>query len=624
MLYNMIHDRKKGCAVLNKKLKIIGLIGIASATMVACNKKESDPTEETEVVQKDDESTKNNKKSTDVKIDKKNKDEEKEEKETKKDKKEDAENNDNEIIDFPIVEALSSEDGDTTTKIRTFRDKNDLINAIEKVFDGTDNKLIDISETDKAGTDNNGPRSFIIKTSESTERLMYFEGFIARPNTDFYTIESKDIDSSDLDDNPYRYIDILLSKAESEKLKFIDIDYLDYEEEPSLVFTFYKEDEISMSKLVEFVKSAVDDNKPEEQDKVDMDALKKLDIKEYNKFVAKSFSKVFNNFIANNNKKENLVFSPYSYKAALEGLGKTTDNFNESNYLGYAVKENLPKELSNLKSKTITMINKDVAESTPTGVDLLKFPQEAAKKSIDLQNEILGHVIKKPDFTEDLSLAIVNASSFKGTWKDQFDIEETKSDNFKNIDGNTVKKDIMSGKIDNVAYSDKEMNIGRKALAQNNSYVYFIEPKSDNYKKIAESIPEKITTIENYLLLNSMAQNNVETYDNVFVKVPRVNISSSVDVLKAEDNEIKTPFAFKDTIKLRDGILNNHVIKEISQVANIVLNEKEVKAEAVTDIKAVTTSLATVQKELEIDCTKPHFVVTVSNGVISFIGFVGY
>lgn len=609
---------------MNKKLKIMGLIGLASATMVACNKKEPDPIEKTEVSQKDDENTKNNKKITDVKADKKTADKEKEEKETKKDKDVDAKNNDQEIIDFPIVEALDSKEGETTTKITTFRDKNDLINAIEKVFDGTNNKLIDIKEDDKAEVKNDDPKSFLIKTSESTERLMYFEGFIARPNTDFYTVNSKDVDSSALDDNPYRYIDILLSKAESENLKFIDIDYLDYEEEPSFVFTFYKDDEISMPKLIEFVKSAIDDNKEEEQDKVDMDALKKLDIKEYNKFVSKSFSKVFNNFINNNNKKENLIFSPYSYKAALEGLGKTTDNFNESKYLGYAVKENLPKELSNLKSKTITMINKDITESTPSGIDLLKFPQDAAKKSIDLQNEILGRVIKRPDFAEDLSLAIVNASFFKGSWKDQFDINETKSGNFKNIDGSTVKKDIMSGEIDKVAYSDKEMNIGRKALAQNNSYVYFIEPKSDDYKKIAEDIPEKITTIENYLLLNSMAQNNVDTYDNVFIKVPRVNINSSIDILKAEDDEIKSPFAFKDTIKLRGGVVNNHVIKDISQVANIILNEKEVKAEAVTDIKAVTTSLATVQKELEIDCTKPHFIVTVSNGVISFIGFVGY
>lgn len=610
---------------MNKKLKIMGLIGLASATMVACNKKEPDPIEKTEVSQKDDENTKNNKKITDVKNDTKitDKDKEKDE-EAKKDKNEDSKNNDKEIIDFPIVEALDSKEGETTTRITTFRDKNDLINAIEKVFDGTNNKLIDIKEDDKAEVKNDGPKSFLINTSESTERLMYFEGFIARPNAEFYTVSSKDVESNALDDNPYRYIDILLSKAESEKLKFIDIDYLDYEEEPSFVFTFYKDDEISISKLVEFVKSAIDDNKEEEQDKVDMDALKKLDIKEYNKFVSKSFSKVFNNFINNNNKKENLIFSPYSYKAALEGLGKTTDNFNESKYLGYAVKENLPKELSNLKSKTITMINKDIAESTSNGIDLLKFPQDAAKKSIDLQNEILGRVIKRPDFAEDLSLAIVNASSFKGSWKDQFDINETKSGNFKNIDGSTVKKYIMSGEIDKVAYSDKEMNIGRKALAQNNSYVYFIEPKSDDYKKIAEDIPEKITTIENYLLLNSMAQNNVDTYDNVFIKVPRVNINSSIDILKAEDDEIKSPFAFKDTIKLRGGIVNNHVIKDISQVANIVLNEKEVKAEAVTDIKAVTTSLATVQKELEIDCTKPHFIVTVSNGVISFIGFVGY
>lgn len=608
---------------MNKKLKMIGLIGVASATMVACGKKETKPENEAEIVQKNDDNIKDNKKSTDITPG--DKEVEKVEKKgtPKDDKKEDDKNEESEIIDFPIVEALESDGEEITTKITTFRDKNDLVNAIEKIFNGTNNKLIDIKEADHAEETNGKPNSFIIKTSESTERLMYFERFIAKPNTDFYTINSQDINSVDLDENPYRYIDILLSKAESENIKFLDIDYLDYEEEPFFIFTFYKDNEISVSKLNEFVMSAIDDNKPEEQDKVDVNALKQLDMKEYNKFVAKSFSRVFNNFMDENNKKENLIFSPYSYKAALEGLGKVTDNFNESDYLGYAVKENLPKELSNLKSKTITMVSKDVAESVPSGVDITKFPQDAAKKSIELQNEILGHVIKRPDFSEDLSLAIVNASYFKGTWKDQFDIKETGSEKFTAVDGKTVKKDIMNGKIDNIAYSDKEMNIGRKALAQNNSYVYFVEPKSDDYKKIAEIIPEKISEIENYLT-SSIAQNGVDRYDNVFVKVPRININSSVDILKSEDNEIKKPFEFNNNIKLRDGVVNNHIIKDISQVSNIVLNEKEVKAEAVTGIEAVTTSLVQVQKELKIDCTKPHFIVTVSNGVISFIGFVGY
>ena len=101
--------------------------------------------------------------------------------------------------------------------------------------------------------------------------------------------------------------------------------------------------------------------------KVEIDNLK------YDKFTSESYTAIFKDYI-NNTDETNLIYSPYSYKLALEGLGTVTADFDADEYLGYATQDNMPKELDGTRTKTITMLNKNEFETKDKNIKLVEFP----------------------------------------------------------------------------------------------------------------------------------------------------------------------------------------------------------------------------------------------------------
>lgn len=352
---------------------------------------------------------------------------------------------------------------------------------------------------------------------------------------------------------------------------------------------------------------------------------KKMDVAKYNKFASESYSSIFKDYIKDS-KEKNLIYSPYSYKMALEGVGKVTNNFDKDSYLSEAVKENMPQNLSSVKTKNLVMLDKTTFDTKDKGISLVSFPDEAAKLSIDTQKEVLGHVLSEPDYPTDTKFVSLNATKFESKWKVPFKRIET--DEFNTLDNTVLNKDFLYGEIDNIAYVDEDVEVGSKKLKEDGSYVYFVNPKKferENLEKVASNISNYIEDI-NAFISQSFAEETktVKIYDEVNVSIPKIDTESTIDILKAEvDNghsQLADNFKYKDSIKstLKDGSIDS-----IMQVANMKLDERGVKAEAVTEI-ATTTSLAPEKDILNIDCYNPHFVVCVSEGIITFIGFIGY
>lgn len=362
-------------------------------------------------------------------------------------------------------------------------------------------------------------------------------------------------------------------------------------------------------------KGKVEETKPIENTKAD-----------YSKFVNESYESVFRYWLNNRNgslvlEKEALVYSPFSYKKALEGLGRITDDFNLDKYLGNAILSKLPDKLNNITTGNKVMLNKYQFESVEDeSIKLLEFPKEAEEESESLQKEVLGEVLLKPEYDKEMSAVIVNATRFYGKWETSFNKKKTKKDIFKTLDGKESEKDIMCGKIDNYGFEDDKVTIGRKRLKEDNSYVYFIEPK-DNDK---ESLIEISKNINSYI--NKFNNNEVKEYEEVNLLTPRLDIKSNIDILKSELEYGRKFGLFKEkpTIKrIKEMNIDRMSISSIQQVAKMKMDEEEVEAKAVTEIVAVTMALPLEDKDtLTVDCRKPHFVVTVSNGVISFIAFI--
>lgn len=358
----------------------------------------------------------------------------------------------------------------------------------------------------------------------------------------------------------------------------------------------------------------------EPKEKVEIDNLK------YDKFTSESYTAIFEDYI-NNTDEKNLIYSPYSYKLALEGLGTVTADFDADEYLGYAVKDNMPKELSGTRTKTIIMLNKNEFETKDKNIKLVEFPDEAAKLSNNAKKEVFGEALWPSEYDGATRFAIMNATKFKSEWAEPFDKDMIKEDEFYTFGDarETTMKKYMIGEIDCLAYDDDDVMVGMKPLKSTNSAIYFIAPKDFTKEKIT-NIAANITKYVNKLR-DYKEGNGAKFYDYVNIKVPMIMDETKIDVLKAELNGGHASFA--NGFKVRDTITNKGdeelYIGDITQFARFKLDDKGVRAEAVTDIKAVGAEMpAENPTELNIECTQPFFVAVESEGVITFITFIGY
>ena len=394
---------------------------------------------------------------------------------------------------------------------------------------------------------------------------------------------------------------------------------------------FFIEDEV----VGPVPEGAVIENKKEEKTEEKKEVKKALNLDDYNTFVGTSYERIFGDWLKTK-ADGHLVYSPYSYKKMFEGLGNLTEGFKNSPYIGKVAYSSFETP-SNITTETITMLNKDTFASDSDKFKVVDFNKngdlsEAEKTSKDLQERILNEVLLDPDYDEGLASVIINATRFYGKWEEPFKKDRTKEGDFTTIENKTNKKDIMrAGDLLKIGYEDELVTAGAKALKSENkdSFVYFISPKKwDNksLKEVAKNIPNIVRDIHNFNEQNSNSK--TKYYDTVCVSVPKMDIESKLELDKIErqngGDELFKPFAERNTIK-RVGAGNEALqIDKITQVAKMRMDEEEIEAKAVTQTEIVYTSLPPQEEtELDIDCTHPHFIVTVSGGVISFIGFVG-
>lgn len=396
-----------------------------------------------------------------------------------------------------------------------------------------------------------------------------------------------------------------------------------------------EEQEKKDNKKEEKKKEENKDDKKEEKTTETIEVKKELNLDEYNTFVGTSYERVFNNWLKTK-EDGHLVYSPYSYKKAFEGLGNLTEDFRNNKYIGKVSYSTLSIP-SNITDETVTMLNKDMFETDDNRFKVVSFKEsedlsEAEKTSEDLQKRILNEVLLAPDYDESLASVIVNATRFFGKWEEPFEKDMTQEGNFTTLDNSTVKKDIMqAGDLLKIGYDDELVTAGAKALKskKGDSFVYFISPKKwddESLKEVAKNIPNIVRDIHEFKSGDSNSK--AKYYDTVFVAVPKMDIESRIELDEVEkDNggsELFSPFKERDTIR-RIGMDSEPLqISKITQVAKMRMDEEEIEAKAVTEMQVKMMSLLPEEETiLEIDCTHPHFVVTVSGGIISFIGFVG-
>lgn len=544
----------------------------------------------------------------------------------------------NEKADGPITVSVEVAGGKTSIIVESNRDTKSFKDAINRL---KEIKVLSNAEY-KQSEDKKGKFIHTLVTEDDKEKALDFlakyRNFLGDKDTKISRIHNRD---------KYKWEDVKESLWEN-VLVMDSLEMTDFVQEGDDFIFVYKgidrDDDYLYSLLKKRDNGDKTDNKDEktdnEDEKTDNKVVKsdKFDIDVYNKFITDSYAGIFNNFLQQSEGKT-LVYSPFSYAKALQGLGSLTPDFDDDTYIGKLINQNMKEGVSNINTDTLVMINKEYFTTKDKSFKLVSFKKEngeseAEKASVDLQKRIVGEVMLGPDYKEDLASVIINATRFYGKWEKPFDKGNTEVGKFTTMDNKKVDKDIMyAGDLIKVGLDNDLVAVGAKRLKSDNeddrALTYFIEAKKwdkESLKTIANNIPKYISEIENFN--KESKETSAKFYDGVTVTVPRLDIESRIELDEIEKtNGHESLFGSireRDTIQRTGKDFSSMQVGKITQVAKMRMDEEEIEAKAVTEIQVGITALLPEEKTyLDIDCTHPHFIVTVSEGIISFIGFVG-
>lgn len=556
---------------------------------------------------------------------------------------------DEEIIG-PIAEIINEKAKDPiTVSVEVVGGKTSIIvesNRDDKSFKDALNKLKEIKVLSNAeykqSEEKDGKFIHTLVTEDDKEKALDFlakyRNFLGDKDTKISRIHNRD---------KYKWEDVKESLWEN-ILVMDSLEMTDFVQEGDDFIFVYKgidrDDDYLYSLLKKRDNGDKTDNKDKktdnEDEKTDNKVVKsdKFDIDVYNKFITDSYAGIFNNFLQQSAEKT-LVYSPFSYAKALQGIGSLTPDFDNNAYIGKLINQKMKEGVSNINTDTLVMINKEYFTTKDKSFKLVSFKKEngeseAEKASVDLQKRIVGEVMLGPDYKEDLASVIINATRFYGKWEKPFDKENTEVGKFTTMDNKKIDKDIMyAGDLIKIGLDNDMVAVGAKRLKSDNedgrALTYFIEAKKwdkESLKTIANNIPKYISEIENFN--KESKETSAKFYDGVTVTVPRLDIESRIEldeIEKANGHEsLFGSIRERDTIQRTGKDFSSMQVGKITQVTKMRMDEEEIEAKAVTEIQVEMTALLPEEKTyLDIDCTHPHFIVTVSEGIISFIGFVG-
>jgi Serine protease inhibitor len=238
-------------------------------------------------------------------------------------------------------------------------------------------------------------------------------------------------------------------------------------------------------------------------------------------------------------------------------------------------------------------------------------PDTAGKMNSWVSDATKGKIsnIVNPEALKDVVMFLINAIYFKGQWKDKFNAENTKEDDFFLIDKSVKKVQMMSNNKKYNYYEGNNFQMLRMPYGSDKTAMYILLPKKDiNIDDFLNSLSRDL--LSKYI---SEAQNT-----EVMLKFPKFNIAygtkSLVEPLK--NLGMVTPF-IKDQADF-SGIAPQMFISQIDHKAIIEVNEEGTVAAAVTKIGMGATAI----RPVEFTVNRPFilFIIDDRTGNILFTG----
>lgn len=353
-------------------------------------------------------------------------------------------------------------------------------------------------------------------------------------------------------------------------------------------------------------------------------------------FAAKSQNEFTFAMYSQMDQKANFLFSPTSIKTAFamayEGANgetqkefETVFNFSEDNSKFLKEIEHL-KDVTDISNSVWILKNYSILKSyreslksnfnsEPYSTDFKNDPQGSADKINKWIEESTNGMIKKmltPSDVKALKMGLVNAIYFKQNWKKTFQENLTREMDFKNLDGEKTKVDMMHARNYYRAYDGKNEKVIELPYEDNKTSMVIILPnKMKNYK-----LDDKT-----YVRLNKNLRNQ-----DVILDLPKFTFETPTFELKPYLMKMGLTAAFANYADF-SGMREEKDLKIGTALhkAKIIVNEEGTEAAAATVIGIVkTTSMPSSPPPppLRVKVDKPfyYFIKDNETGTILFMG----
>ena len=365
--------------------------------------------------------------------------------------------------------------------------------------------------------------------------------------------------------------------------------------------------------------------------------------------------------IVNQNKGENVVFSPLSFYQVLSLVlnganGKTQEEIFKVLFPDKDLDEQLIKDVNSNIEKIITDIEsennglteykvifnnvnalfalesihfKDEFKQICTQYNTSYFSLESVEQVNNYVSEQTnGKITDLIDSIANVSFIIINAVYFKGSWDKKFDESLTTKRAFKNYNG-TVMVDTMYQKYENgMYYEDEKVQMFSLSYSHSNLpyKMTFILPNEKKYSSPMDYLnEEKINFHE--------ISSKLEYKNNIHLYLPKFKYELKID-LKSILSKLGMNLAFSPGADFSNLVDDTLLISKFYQKTFIDLNENGTEAAAATAAEIIVGAGPNKLDEIQLYMHINHsFIYMIesneikdsnSNHIMPFIGIVNY
>ena len=365
--------------------------------------------------------------------------------------------------------------------------------------------------------------------------------------------------------------------------------------------------------------------------------------------------------IVNQNKGENVVFSPLSFYQVLSLVlnganGKTQEEIFKVLFPDKDLDKQLIKDVNSNIEKIITDIKsennglteykvifnnvnalfalesihfKDEFKQICTQYNTSYFSLESVEQVNNYVSEQTnGKITDLIDSIDNVSFIIINAIYFKGSWDIKFDESSTKKRAFKNYNG-TVMVDTMYQKYENgMYYEDEKVQMFSLSYSHSNLpyKMTFILPNEKKYSSPMDYLnEEKINFHE--------ISSKLEYKNNIHLYLPKFKYELKID-LKSILSKLGMNLAFSPGADFSNLVDDTLLISKFYQKTFIDLNENGTEASAATAAEIIVGAGPNKLDEIQLYMYINHsFIYMIesneikdsnSNHIMPFIGIVNY